>query len=215
VGRTEECQVGQPNATDVLRMLGSLYASMISYSDRGLSTRRARSGTFRQTPFSTLYQKPSLFRFECSRPHPYPPLGHIVTQHVIGFDGTTAYSRIKTDGNPETATSVENLSLAIAAAVPTSYGASLTVARLLVPEVEGFSILDLTDPQIKEETHIDGIVCYAIAARHPKGADYELWVERDSLYLRKVIQTSGQDRREEVRASIRVDEPVNSELFAA
>jgi hypothetical protein len=127
--------VDQPYARDVLRQLGALYAAMISYSDRGtLSTTSARTGNVSQTPFSTLYQRPSLFRFESSRPHPYPPLSHIVTQHVIGFDGTATYSRRKVGSNPETTTSIESLSLAIAAAHPSSHGASLTVARLLVPD---------------------------------------------------------------------------------
>jgi hypothetical protein len=207
--------VGQPDAMDVLRMLGTLYGAMISYSDRGMvSTTSARTGNLGQTRFSTLYQKPSLFRFECFRPHPYPPLSHLVTQHVIGFDGTAAYSQKRPERNPETAASIDDLSSAVAAAVPSSRGASLTVARLLVPEVQGFSILDLVNPQIKEETHIDGIVCHAITARHSKGDGYELWVERDSLLLRKVIQTSALGRSEEVHESIRVNEPINCELFA-
>lgn len=209
--------VGQTDVTEVLRNMAAFYAAITSYSDSGeVSTPFTKTGNRMRIPFSTLYQKPSLFRFECSRPHPFPPLSHVVTRHVVGFDGISAYSGQEKYNQSETVTSIEkSLSLAIAGAGPCSHGSAHTIARLLIPGIEGLSILDLVNPSIKEENHIDGVVCYVIAAQYPHGAGCELWVEKDTPILRKAVQTDSMTCNEEFRGNVRVNEPVESGLFAA
>ena len=203
-------------AENVLRSMGALYAAMTSYSDSGeVSTTFAEAGNRMRIPFTTLYQKPSLLRFECFRPHPYAPLSHIVTQYVVGFDGSTAYSRRKKYNESETSTSMESLSFAIAAAVPSSKGAAITVSRLLIPEIHGLSILDLLNPTIRNDDHIDGVSCNVISAQYPSGENCELWVEKDTLILRKLVQSNGRTCSEEVRENIRVNDAIDVGVFAA
>lgn len=203
---------------NMLRSMANIYAAMTSYADTGeVTTTFTKTGNVMHTPFSTLYRNPSLFRFDCARPHPYAPLSHIVTQHVVGSDGASTYSRRKKYNELETANSVEkNLSSAIASAAPYSHGAVHTIARLLMPsDTDGLSILDLQNFEIKEETQLGGVSCYVIAAQYPNGSNCELWVEKDTPLLRKIIQTDALARNEEVRANIRVNEPLESGLFAA
>lgn len=72
------------NAQDVLRAVVAKYAAADSYSDTGEVTGRiATTGMVHRITFSTLYQQPSLFRFTFLRPHPHPPLGHLVTERRV------------------------------------------------------------------------------------------------------------------------------------
>jgi hypothetical protein len=204
------------DAQDVLGRMVALYASLTSYVDTGhVTTRFAKSGLLSRTVFSTLYQKPSLFRFTFFRPHPHPPLSHIVTEHVAGFDGTESYFLTKRFEDREVSKSITSLPLAVAGATGVSSGSAHTIGRLLLPEVEGSSILDLLNPQFNGDTEIDGIVCYSITAQHPKIGERELWVEKESSLLRKVIAFGETSRSEEVRENISVNNPLELSLFAA
>ena len=84
--------VTEPDATNVLRCMASKYASLNSYADTGYVTSTFKSGLVHRRTFCTPYRKPSLFRFAFLSPHPFPPLAHLVTKHVIGFDGKGGYS---------------------------------------------------------------------------------------------------------------------------
>jgi len=110
---------------------------------------------------------------------------------------------------------ITTLRLAIAGATGISSGSAHTIGRLLLPEIEGVAILDLLNPQLREETGVDGLEYFSIAARHPKGGDRELWIEKDTLLLRRVICLRETARAEEVREGIRVNELPERELFAA
>lgn len=61
------------------------YAAMRSYSDLGEVRRRINPEVGElSTTFSTLFRRPSLFRFEFATPHPDPGL-----RHVMACAGTT------------------------------------------------------------------------------------------------------------------------------
>jgi hypothetical protein len=192
--------VSQSDAEKVLQDVVALYASMNSYMDSGyVTTTFVETGRLRRISFSTLYQKPSLFRFAFSTPHPHPPLNYIVTQHVVGFDGIEGYSLTKKYDSSQALKSINSLELVVAGATGISSGSAHTIGRLLLPEVGGLSILELVSPQLEDEMDIDGITCYSIAARHPQGGEWELWIEKEALLLRKVIRADGLARNEEVR----------------
>ena len=81
------------HAKAVLEEVAARYASITSYSDCGaVHTQFIDNDRMFTTIFSTLYKKPSLYRFEFERPHPYPPLQNIVTRRAVIFDGSTAYT---------------------------------------------------------------------------------------------------------------------------
>jgi hypothetical protein len=204
------------DAQEVLHRMIALYGSLISYSDTGnVKTKIMSSGVVHRKWFSTLYQKPSSFRFTFFSPHPYPQLAHIVTQHVVGSDGAEGYRIIKRAEDAQPLRSTTSVNLAIAGATGISSGSAHTIGRLLLPQVAGLSILDLLDPRFNDETDIDGKVCHSIVARFPKGGEQEVWIEKDSLLLRKVIVLRETVRSEEVRENIRVNEVLEGKLFAA
>lgn len=76
-------------------------------------------------------------------------------------------------------------------------------------------MMDLVNPQLGGETSIDGIACYSMRAKLPRGGDREVWIEKDSLLLRKVVDVRDTARAEEIRENIRINEPLEVRLFAA
>jgi hypothetical protein len=206
------------HARALLESVAARYALMSSYSDRGaVHTQLNNDGPVVTTIFSTLYKKPSLYRFEFERPHPPLPLQNVVTRNTVVFDGSTAstWKQMSTD-TPQTELA-ENFSLAIAAATGASSGSAHRIGRLLLPAMGGLSILDLVDLRQGMDTVVDGTPCYSIAARYPKSAipEMEFVIERDALLIRR-IKTSGEAGKfsaMELRHSIRVNEPIEDAMF--
>ena len=170
------------------------------------------------TRFSTLYKKPSLYRFEFERPHPYPPLQNTIARNAVVFDGNTAYTwRQRSSDAPQTEVA-ENVSLAIAAATGVSSGSAHRIGRLLIPAIGGHSILDLVDLRQGMGTVVDDIPCYSVAARYPKSAipDMEFVIEKDTLLIRRIKTLGGASRfsATEQRHSICVNEPIDDAMFS-
>lgn len=205
------------DASDVLRAAVERYAALGSYSDTGeVTTRIAATGTVHRITFSTLYQRPSFFRFTFFEPHPHPPLGHLVTEHTVGHDGTVGYSVAKTPNATVARKAPISLEAAIARATGISSGSAHTIGRLLLPEVRGLGLLDLVDARQGDDVIIDGKSCYSVTARTPKGTgQQELWIETDSYLLRRRITRSEQSESVEVRENISIDSPQPNSLFAA
>ncbi len=199
------------DAGTVLRRMVARYASLTSYVDTGeVRTRLATSGAVYRVRFSTLYQKPSFFRFSFFRPHPHPPLGHLVTEHVVGCDGHHAYSLVRRHDGAPAERSDQALGAAVARATGISSGSAHTIGRLLLPEVGGLSILDLRDPKLNPDVELDGVACYSVTARSARGGARELWIEKERLLLRRITGA----RSEELRENIQVDEALGENLFA-
>jgi len=203
-------------AKAILEAAAARYASMKSYSDCGaVHTQLNQCDPVFSTSFSTWFKRPSFFRFSFERPHPYPPLRYVITRHIVGFDGRRAYSSTQRDGEPRIEDK-QSLALAIAGATGISSGSAHTIGRLLLPEIDGISILDFLDIRLNPETAADGVACHCVSGRYPKGnATAELWIEKGSLLVRKVTTTpgSGKPPSTEVRNSIHVDEPIAETLF--
>jgi hypothetical protein len=204
------------DALQVLRAAVERYAALGSYSDTGEVTRKLATGLIHRMTFSTLYRRPSFFRFTFFKPHPYPPLGHLVTEHSVGHDGTVGYSVAKRPDGTLDRESPISLELAVAGAAGISSGAAHTIGRLLLQEVQGLGLLDLVDARLGDDVLIDGKSCHSVTARNPKG-DWreELWIEKDSYLLRRRITRSGQSESVEVRENISIGSPQPNSLFAA
>jgi hypothetical protein len=206
------------HAKALLEKVAARYASISSYSDRGaVHTQLNNNGSVVTTIFSTLYKKPSLYRFEFERPHPYLPLQNIITRNTVVFDGSTASTWKQTGTDTPQTELAESFSLAIAAATGASSGSAHRIGRLLIPAMGGLSILDLVDLRQGMDTVVDGTPCYSIGARYPKCSipDMEFVIERDALLIRS-IKTSGEAGKfsaTELRHSIRVNEPIEDAMF--
>jgi len=201
-------------ARPLLEEVAAAYKAMTSYSDVGsVSQRLQPDDPELRTEFSTLYAEPNLLRFEFSRSHPYPPLRHIVTRHVIGFDGFGAYALRQEHDMPPTLQTRRDLSHAVEGSAGISSGSAHNIARLLLPEVEGLSILDLVDPRLIDEARVDGAVCQRVRAHLPKGGERELFFEADSLLLRRILTIREKMTTDEIRRDIRVNRPIDDALF--
>jgi hypothetical protein len=203
------------DARVVIEEMVQRYVAFRSYSDTGQVT-FTHPNFVTKTPFSTHYSAPSLFRFDFQVPHPHPPLSHLVTQHAVGFDGTKAYAisqgfkgRVQTE-------SCESTGLAIAGAAGISCGAALTIGRLLFTDTGAVSPLEQIDAQFDDDTVLDDIYCYSIAVRYPiHQSRYKYHIEKGSFLLRKLLSEHETSSFEETRTNIRINEPIEDELFAA
>jgi hypothetical protein len=204
-------------ALDVLNRMARHYAGLQAYADVGEVTVTQRRRSFvTQVRFSTFYQKPAFFRFDFTVPDSYSPFSQAPTQHAVGFDGTKAY-RVKMGYNGSVKKEVvDGIGLAVAGAAANSNGAANTIGRLLLADFEGFSILEPTGAKFIGDTVVDGVECYSIAAEHPtRGGKDEIWIEKDSLLLRKLLSETETTRSVESRSNIRINEPLETALFAA
>jgi hypothetical protein len=206
------------HAKALLREVAARYASIISYSDSGaVHTQLNDHDPVFTTIFSTLYKRPSHYRFEFERPHPYPPLRSIITRHGVVLDGSTAYTWKQSDPDAPQMEVAESFSLAIAGATGISAGSAHRIGRLLIPEIGGLSIMNLVDLRHEADTVIDGTPCHLIGARYPKSAavDVEFAIEKAVLLIRRIktSRRAGQFSAIELRHSIRVNEPIDDTMF--
>jgi hypothetical protein len=204
-------------AKALLEEVAARYASITSYADCGaVHTQLIDNDRMFTTIFSTLYKKPSFYRFEFERAHPNPPLQNIITRRAVIFDGTTAHSWKQAGTDAPQTELAGNVSLAIAAATGVSSGSAHRIGRLLIPAIGGLSILDLVDLRLSLDTVIDGTPCHSIAARYPKSAtpDMEFVIEKDTLLIRRIKVTASGLSATELRHSIRVNEPIDDAMFS-
>jgi hypothetical protein len=200
-------------AKQLLEQVAAAYASMKSYSDAGsVDQHLSPDDAALRTDFSTLYARPNLFRFECSRRHPYPPLRHLVTRHVVGFDGFGAYALRQEYDMPPTLQTRQDLSHAVSRVAGASSGSAHNIARLL-RQVQGLSILDLLDPQLVDDEPVGDVLCHCVRTSLPAGGERKLSFERDSLLLRRVQTHRGKISLDETHRAILVNPPIDDALF--
>ena len=198
----------------LLERVAANYSAMTSYADAGRVSQHLQPGDpVLRTEFTTLYAEPNLFRFEFSRAHPSGPLSHMVARHVVGSDGFGAYALRQEYDMPPMFQARHDLSHAVAGVAGVSSGSAHNIARLLLPEVEGLSILDLVDPRLIDDVPVDGAVCHRVRAHLPKGGVRELFFERDSLLLRRILTIGEKMTTDEIRRDIRVNQPIDDALF--
>ena len=203
------------DARAVIEEMVQRYVAFRSYSDTGQVT-FTHPNFVTKTPFSTHYSAPSLFRFDFQVPHPHPPLSHVVTQHAVGFDGTKAYAIRKSFNGLVETESLESTGLAIAGAAGISCGAALTIGRLLFTDTGAVSLVEQIDAQFHQDTVLDDIDCYSIAVRYPNhNSQYKYYIEKGSFLLRELLSEHGASSFAESRMNIRINQPIEDELFAA
>jgi hypothetical protein len=209
----------EPDAETLLRNVVQRYSAMRSYADTGTVSQVINSNSDDapyRIDFTTAYQSPSLFRFAFSRPHSYPSLSYIVTNYVVGFDGSVAYLATKGPDKPAELELANTLNMALAQATGISSGSAHTIGRLLLRDVSGLSFLDLVGARLMADAAVGGHQCYAISAQHPRGGEWQLWIEKDTLLLRKLRMSLGTQTgldSEEIHDNIRVNQPIDASVF--
>lgn len=198
------------NARECIGAIAARYRMLDSYTDEGY-VRTSGPTRPHKVWFETQFSRPSLFRFQFSRPHPYPPLRHLVTKVVIGSDGTTAYFCMERDGSVRRTDVERDLGLAVAGATGISSGAAHTIGNLLLECVGGFSLSMLNRPRFRRSRVFRGEHCSRITGIHPRGGRFTLWFGTSDLLLRKIV--SHRIKSEEVRQNIRINQSIDQAVY--
>jgi outer membrane lipoprotein-sorting protein len=198
-------------AEAVLQAMLVRYAAIESYQDRGVMlTKWPDKPQADKILFTTFFRRPNRFRFEWTSHHPYPPLRHLKTHHVIWSDGTNAFSYRDQNGKVEPE---ESLVMAIAGATAISKGSALTVSNMLLPDLEAVSLMDLRDLHLREDT-FEAKNCYCVRGQDSRGDQHEVYIGAGDYVLRSV-STSRRNGTisEEIRREIQIDERIDEHIF--
>jgi hypothetical protein len=207
--------VGNANADTLIGELVRKYAEMSSYQDEGVVLQALGEGEKPiETRFTTHFRRPDLFRFAFASPHPYPPLAHVITAHVCGADKVGAYSWTKLYEEPAQLENAKNISMAVAGATGISGGSAHTIGALLMREVGGFGLGQISQSSFLGEEIFEGADCVIIGALHPAGGELSLWIERNTVILRKLRSKPGPfPPSDEIRRSISIDKSIEDRVF--
>jgi hypothetical protein len=198
-------------AQEILLAMQAKYATMSSYQDRGVVLQKfPDEPDANETTFATFFRRPGHFRFEWNTHHPYSGLRHLRTHTVIWSDGTGVFRFSDRNGAIEPR---ESLPRAIAGATGVSSGAAHTLSALLIADVRGFTLPQLQRLTLQRDEY-DGVECHRIGGYHPNGEFCEVFVGIHDLLLRRLYEPScGGAASEEIRRDIRVDEPIDDQIF--
>jgi outer membrane lipoprotein-sorting protein len=163
---------------EILARVADVYANCASYRDEGKVV-----SSFEEISFSTLFERPSRFRFEYTRIGPRPDR-YVIWRTAPG--DAQSWWTIRTD-SPN-----QSMNMAIASATGVSAASSHHIPRLLMPdEVGGFSFagdkwVDVTNA---DEESVNGRICYKLAGHYPLSptTPLTLWVDKETFLIRKVV----------------------------
>jgi len=200
-------------AEAVLKAMLSRYSALKSYQDRGIVLRTwPDKAEPYEISFTTFFRRPDLFRFDWISHHPYPPLRHLKTRHVIWSDGKDAL-HYTIDKDSSKMKRKESLFMAVAGATGISMGSALTVFNMLMPEYGARSFTELRDIDLRTAV-FEGIDCHCIRGRYAQGAQEDLRIGANDHLLRCVSSSRGEGAiAQEIRREIRINEPINDDVF--
>lgn len=212
-GLTATAQRNRLTPEAILKRMAQVYGQCISYQDTGMveiAYHEATSGRIEKMPFKTYFKRPNLLRFEWTD---YNPWAEGRTS-IVWSNGKEVF----TYWEPDRYEKEETLSLGVAGASGISHGAAHTVPRLLVEEITGFKLTELTNLSLANDEEVEGELCYHIKGKQPfSDSIYDLWVSKRDFLLRKVRNQSKYDNyytiQEEVRRNIRINQPIASAVF--
>lgn len=196
----------------ILKRMAENYAACSSYQDTGVhetTYHEATSGRIEKMPFKLYFKRPNLLRFEWID---YAPWRDGRTK-IVWSNGSETF----TYWEPDTYEKDESLSMGIAGATGISRGAAHTIPSLLLEEIGGFELTDLTDLSLVGEEVFENEPCYRISGKHPAGDVYELWIgKRDFLLRKERTRTDEKDQyiiEEEIHRDIKINGHIVAETF--
>lgn len=196
----------------ILKRMARAYAQCTSYQDTGVvetTYHEATSGRIEKMPFKTYFKRPNLLRFEWTDYNPWKE----GRTSVVWSNGKEVFIYWE----PDRYEREETLGGGIAGATGVSGGAAHTVPRMLLEEISGFTLTELTNLSLAPDEEFEGESCYHIKGKHPLGDPYEVWIGKRDFLLRKVRSQSKYDNyytvQEEIHRNIRINQSVASEVF--
>lgn len=173
------------SASELISQLTDTYAARSSYRDEGdivtvyIDTDPPRRRT-RTELFETSFVRPSHFRYlqkEQEKDSDSEWRLRAIWRSARVSNTFCSYQQIREQH--------ESLGMAIASLG----GPGVTVANLLLgKEVGAFCLTDLVEMHMGGREDIDGHSCFRITGRHPRGGANTLWIDADSLLLRRRLE---------------------------
>ncbi|HOF38858.1 MAG TPA: hypothetical protein PLD73_02205 [Candidatus Hydrogenedentes bacterium] len=165
-------------ASEVMGRCVEAYENCASYRDSGVMTRTFRTANETQEEsqtFSTAFQRPDRFRFQCQEGE---------HRYIVYADAGTIRAWW---GHQEGAQPMPSLDDAIGRAVGPSNGASHTIPRLLMPDrVHGRSLAELHGLSRLSDALLEDVPCYRINGSLRTGALYTVWIDRATFLVRRI-----------------------------
>jgi len=185
------------------------YRALSAYSDVGQVSTRLRNGEHVLT-FETTADAGGNFRFTFQSPHPYWPLRHKVTTHIVGRAQGQSYLYSLTSSGQARLENIAELRSGVAAATGISAGAAHTIAGLLYADVGGWTFANLKRPRRRAPRVVDGVLCHRITGLQGR-TPVVVYVGVEDLLLRKFADRKS--RAVEVRRHVDVDRARPPEHF--
>ena len=200
-------------ASDLLTALRARYAAMTSYRDRGV-VRVWRPGDLPplEMTFVTHFRAPNQWRFGFVYPHPMA--SQPGTHYIVGCDGARSYLYTRFPEQRAQLSEFPTLARALGAASGISCGSAQTIAHLLLRDLRGASIADLTDVQHLGICDIGTQRCHRLSGQQRHGGPQELAIGQQDGLLHRFVKRSAGLQVEELRERIDVNVAIDPREFS-
>lgn len=172
-----------PPADALLKQVSATYAALGSYRDDGVVVTTFRGKVHFETrkPFSTIYSRARLFRFEFTEPERS-------RRYVVWQDGKVVYSWWSLSNRLECFSTISD---ALAGPTGVSGGSAHRIPTLLLGSAGGgWHLTSLSPAAIVGAEDIPGCPqCTVIEGKHPRlTARYRLWIDPRTLAVMRIEQ---------------------------
>lgn len=168
-------------AQDVLDRMAKAYESCKSYHDSGVVKTVFIVAGFKRAeekPFTTAFVRPNRFRFEYTE-----KVFNSEHRYIVWSNGKAVQTwwDIKPEVEKE-----KSLSLALAGATGVSGGSAHTIPALLLPnEIEGRTLMDLTEAKRIDDAKLDKVKCFRIEGKFAD-SPITLWIDQKNFLVRRI-----------------------------
>ncbi|MFN8555662.1 MAG: hypothetical protein U0103_29705 [Candidatus Obscuribacterales bacterium] len=172
------------NEQGILAAVRKNYSQYDSYIDAGTVESPELPGPGLE--FQTFFIRPDKFRFQWLSWHPHFGKTKKANENGAWSNGTNF--RNSYFGKTENS---ENLSMLVAGATGISRGSVHNILNLLIPDV--IELLNpwykMNDVRFASDDLIDGIECFHIVGNCKTPKDIEVWIDKQSLLVRRIEET--------------------------
>jgi outer membrane lipoprotein-sorting protein len=200
-------------AQQILDRMAEVYANCKSYRDSGVVNTlfiAARGNRTVEKPFTTAFLRPDRFRFEYKEKR---SMGR-EPQYIVWRQGSDV--RVFTDLRPGNDKAV-SFELAVAGAAGVSSGSAHKIPSLLLPEIGGRRLTDITEAHRTDDGKIGEADCFRVEGKYAD-SPVTLWIDQASFLVRRVDMHNdlGKDLRTEETTTYEpvVDGEVSAEMLA-
>jgi len=201
------------DAQKILDRMAKVYANCTSYRDSGTVNTLfigPRGNRTVEKPFTTAFLRPDRFRFEYKEKR---SMGR-EPQYIVWRQGSDV--RVFTDLRPGNDKAV-SLELAVAGAAGVSSGSAHKIPSLLLPELGGRRLTDLTEAHRTDDAKTGEADCFRIEGKYAD-SPVTLWIDKASFLVRRVdmYHDLGNDLHTEETTTYEpvVDGEVTAEMLA-